>query len=86
MSISILESEDASTERKLIALDTIREQVDNIDFANSFVKVGGTTILLNILQSGEPELKVCAMYIIAEMCQNNPFCQQHFVDVQVKVL
>lgn len=83
--IAILESEDAETDRKLVAMNTIRDQIDNLDFANSFVKVGGTAILMNLLRNGEPELKINAIYIIAEMCQNNPFCQQHFVDMKVSL-
>uniref|UniRef100_A0A1A9W7J8 Fes1 domain-containing protein n=1 Tax=Glossina brevipalpis TaxID=37001 RepID=A0A1A9W7J8_9MUSC len=78
--ISILENKSTSNSEKSNALNLIRDYIDNIDFANSFVKLGGTNILIECLRSDDENVRVTAINIVAEMSQNNAFCQQHFLE------
>jgi len=81
--INILEDTSTSLSDKQNALNVVREYIDDIDFANNFVKVDGTKIILQYLKEKDSHLRVNAIYIVAEMSQNNPFCQKHFVDADV---
>ncbi|KAM7357834.1 hsp70-binding protein 1 isoform 2-T3 [Cochliomyia hominivorax] len=76
--IRILQDGSTSDEEKCDALDIIRDYIDNIDFANSFVKIEGADILINCAKHSSKLVCQSALSIIAEMSQNNPFCQQYF--------
>lgn len=77
-SIHILQNELSTEEEKCNALDLIREYIDNIDFANSFVKIEGADILINCIKQGNKPVCFSAIAIVAELSQNNTFCQQYF--------
>ncbi|CAD6996945.1 unnamed protein product [Ceratitis capitata] len=76
------EESNSEVADKVAALNIVRESVDDIDFANSFVKAGGSVYLIHSLSHSDSEIKCLAAYVIAEMSQNNPFCQQYFVDAK----
>ncbi|XP_022907166.1 hsp70-binding protein 1 [Onthophagus taurus] len=57
------------------AFETICDYVDNIDIANDFYKIGGFSIIRPCLESKHSELKLRAADLLAELCQNNIFCQ-----------
>ncbi|KAL9906491.1 hsp70-binding protein 1 isoform 1-T1 [Glossina fuscipes fuscipes] len=78
--ISVLEDNSTSNAQKSNALNLIRDHIDNIDFANSFVKLGGTNILIECLKSHDENVRIAAINIVAEMSQNNAFCQKHFLE------
>ncbi|XP_049318574.1 uncharacterized protein LOC105224904 isoform X4 [Bactrocera dorsalis] len=80
--ISILDDQESTVTDKVNALNIIRESIDDIDFANSFVKAGGSAYLIQNLNHTDCEIISLAAYIIAEMSQNNPVCQKHFVDAK----
>ncbi|XP_013107171.2 uncharacterized protein LOC106086894 [Stomoxys calcitrans] len=84
--LHILDDPATTTEDKIEALDVIRDYIDNIDFANNFVKIGGTRVLIDCLKDDNDMLKINAINVLAELSQNNPFCQQHFLDVNVMEL
>ncbi|KAH8239241.1 hypothetical protein KR032_002279, partial [Drosophila birchii] len=75
----ILNSDEASADDKLESLEVIRSHIDDIDNANSLVKLGGTTTLLRYVKDSEKELRVAALNTVAEMAQNNTFCQNAFI-------
>lgn len=81
--IEILESDNSTNDEKLDALDVIREYVDNIDFANNFIKIGGSTIIISCLDSDNAEIRASSANLIAELTQNNPFCQRHFTEKDI---
>lgn len=78
--IQILEDPATSDDDKVDALDVVRDYIDNMDFANSFVKLGGTDILIKCIKSDVVALRTNAIKVLAEMSQNNVYCQQHFVE------
>ncbi|XP_055837194.1 uncharacterized protein LOC129905677 [Episyrphus balteatus] len=78
--ICILEMSDSSTEQRIQALNTVRDIADHIDFANNFIQVGGSKVIFESLRSSDSKLRECAAYTIAELSQNNPFCQKHFLE------
>lgn len=79
--IALLEQEDGPTNsEKSQALALIRDYVCNLDFANSFLKLGGSNILLKLTQHKSSELRNCALQTIAEIAQNNTFAQKHFCE------
>lgn len=80
--IYILEDQESTVVNKVNALNIIRESINDIDFANSFVKAGGSVYLVQNLTHTDCKISSLTAYIIAEMSQNNPFCQKHFVDAK----
>ncbi|KAH8379020.1 hypothetical protein KR009_002734, partial [Drosophila setifemur] len=77
----ILGSEETSLDDRLASLEVIRSHIDDLDNANSLVKLGGTTTLLRYIKDGlDQRLRVSALNTIAEMGQNNEFCQDAFVN------
>ncbi|XP_073812283.1 uncharacterized protein [Musca autumnalis] len=84
--IQILEDSSSTDDDKIDALDVIRDYIDNIDFANSFVKLGGTDILIKCIKSDVTPLRTNAIKVLAEMSQNNVFCQNHFIENKIVAL
>ncbi|XP_037927694.1 hsp70 nucleotide exchange factor fes1 [Teleopsis dalmanni] len=82
-SVKVLSEPSANNSEKLDALAFIRDNADNIDFANAFAKTGGTKVLIECIEAEDTEISSNAIYIVGEMAQNNPFCQQHFIDARV---
>lgn len=79
----ILKSHSTSLDQKLDSLDLIRDKIDDIDLANSFVKTGGIIILLQYIRSPDYNLRPQSIYIVAEMAQNNEFCQNYFYNERI---
>lgn len=70
-----LRADDDSTEYEN-ALDRVSDLVDNIDIANDFYKIGGFAIFLPCLNSSHSNIRWRTANIVAELAQNNPFCQE----------
>ena len=51
----------------------------NIDMAVNFHKIGGFSCLKSCLNCPHPSLRSGASHLIAEISQNNPYCQEKFV-------
>ncbi|XP_076244379.1 hsp70-binding protein 1 isoform X2 [Calliopsis andreniformis] len=62
------------------ALERIADYVDNIDIANDFYKIGGFAIFGPCLNSPHSSIRWRAADVIAELAQNNPFCQERFLE------
>lgn len=62
------------------ALEQISDYVDNMDIANDFYKIGGFAIFGPCLNSPHSSIRWRAADVIAELAQNNPFCQDRFVE------
>lgn len=61
------------------ALETITDTVDNVDLANDFHKIGGFDVFLPCLTSSHTSLQWRAAELIAELTQNNPYCQSRIL-------
>ncbi|XP_045469373.1 hsp70-binding protein 1 [Harmonia axyridis] len=64
----------------LDAFETIMEYIDNIDIANDFHKIGGFVILKPCLNCKNDKIRSAVCGLIAELCQNNPYCQKIIID------
>ena len=72
--IKILNS-GAGDEEKEEVLDQLEDWLGNIDMAVNFHKVGGFSCLRKCLASSSPGVRAGACNLIAEISQNNPYCQ-----------
>ncbi|XP_017003515.2 uncharacterized protein [Drosophila takahashii] len=80
----ILNSEEASTDDQIESFDVIRSHIDDIDNAISLVKLGGTTTLLRYITSdADSEVRALALNTVAEVGQNNVFCQNALVEDKI---
>ena len=65
---------------QLEAFDCIEDWVGQIDIANNFHQLGGFVALdLCIRKSPHNPIVAGACHIVAELSQNNPYCQENFV-------
>ncbi|XP_041972442.1 hsp70-binding protein 1-like [Aricia agestis] len=58
-----------------VAFTNLLEYIDDIDIANDFYKMGGFSIFPICYGSENEEVRSRANQTLAELCQNNPFCQ-----------
>ncbi|XP_058448396.1 hsp70-binding protein 1 [Malaya genurostris] len=74
---------EGAEEDKPEAIEIIIDFVQDIDAANDFLKVGGSSIIQPGLES--PNTAVCTgiLRLIAELTQNNPYCQQRLLEANV---
>lgn len=77
--IKILNSDTADLEDKEDVLDKLEDWLGNIDMAVNFHKIGGFSCLKSCLNCPHPSLRSGASHLIAEISQNNPYCQEKFV-------
>lgn len=82
-SIRVLQSEKATEEEQLEAIENIVEQVDSIDISNDFCKIGGIEAIQPCLSSPYAMVRSAIARLIAEVAQHNPFSQKHLLDANV---
>ncbi|KAH8406342.1 hypothetical protein KR215_011460, partial [Drosophila sulfurigaster] len=75
-----LNNDSISTGEKLVCLKIIRDDIRDFDTANSFVKLGYITTLLSYIRTPNRDLRPLSIYIVAELAQNNEFCQNYFLN------
>ncbi|XP_034952564.1 hsp70-binding protein 1 [Chelonus insularis] len=75
-----LRSEDDATEYET-ALECIASYVDSMDVAVDFYKIGGFGILGACLNSPHDSIRWKAADVIAELTQNNPYCQDKILQM-----
>lgn len=62
------------------AIETISDFCDNADIANDFYKIGGFSIFGPCLNSPHSGIRWRIANLIAELSQNNPFCQEKVLE------
>ncbi len=76
---NVVSNPDAeSLEPQLEAFECIEDWVGQVDMANNFHKLGGFTALRLCLDSPHDEVVSGACHVVAELAQNNPYCQENF--------
>lgn len=81
--MKILIEGQASADEQKQALENVTDFIENIDTANDFYKIGGFCILLPGLESEHEGVRLGTAELIGELAQNNPFCQQHLLELNV---
>lgn len=86
---AVLTADDADESAQLDALECLIDYVDSMDTANDFCKIGGLDILLPLLRcptTGDQRpvrsatVRLQGAALVAELAQNNPFCQQQLLE------
>ena len=70
---------DASDDEKEEVLELLEDWLGNIDMAVNFHKIGGFSSLRKCLNSSSSCIRSGACHLIAEISQNNPYCQEKFL-------
>lgn len=90
ISLEVLTNPESTEDNQTAAIDYLLDYVDNIDTANDFCKIGGLEKILSILDPTQPHdtVKSRIASLIAELAQNNPYCQAklHEMDVLSKLI
>ncbi|XP_026818948.1 uncharacterized protein LOC113557572 [Rhopalosiphum maidis] len=79
-SINILFDNKKQVEELEFAFDVIEQFIDNIDYANDFVKLGGFYIFLPCFRSEHPSVRIRTCEFIFKLVQNNQYCQNKFME------
>lgn len=79
----VIGSESHTEEMKVNAMETILNYIDDIDTAIDFCKIGGLFVLIPCLSSEHSKIRNMSALIIAELTQNNPYCQKQLLDLDV---
>jgi len=77
--IKILMSDSTDLDEKEETLDSLEDWLGNIDMAMNFHKIGGFSCLKKSLISPHPSLRTGSAHLIAEISQNNEYCQDKFI-------
>lgn len=80
----IVEKEQANeqAENVIDLLEAVSELCENIDVACDMHKVGGFTLIIQLLDSSlDAEIQAWAATVIGSCCQNNPYCQEKIFEV-----
>ncbi|XP_012525261.1 hsp70-binding protein 1 [Monomorium pharaonis] len=80
--VNNLRADDDSSEYESV-LERMADFVDNIDIANDFYKIGGFSVFQSCLNSSHSSIRWRIADIIAELAQNNPFCQDKLLEAGV---
>ncbi|KAF4519236.1 hypothetical protein B566_EDAN009797 [Ephemera danica] len=84
--IQILKEQQNDVETYERALDNLCDYVDNADVSNDFHKIGGFTVFPSLLHSEHRTLRSKSANLLAELTQNNPYCQERALDLQPALL
>lgn len=76
-------SDSASVDEKLDALETVLNYIDDIDTACDFCKIGGLFVLSGCLSSPHTQIRCKAALLVAELAQNNPYCQKALLEADI---
>lgn len=77
--IKVLLDSGNELEDKEETLDRLEDWLGNIDMAINFHKIGGFPALWQCLTSEHPTLRSGSAHLVAEISQNNPYCQDKFL-------
>lgn len=66
-----------------IAIEVTNEIILSVDNSNDFFKIGGFNQLLPLLACKDAGVVAAAAELVADLCQNNEFCQSKMLDFNV---
>ncbi|XP_072128184.1 hsp70-binding protein 1 isoform X2 [Mobula birostris] len=76
------EDDTGDDERRWNALDTVADLCENLDNAGDFCKLAGMQLVVsNFLECSDPELRWRTAHLIGTCSQNNPFVQEHVLNL-----
>ncbi|XP_067928933.1 hsp70-binding protein 1-like [Watersipora subatra] len=73
-------SSESSKENLCDALEELSDWCEDIDMACDFHKVGGFIIFTTLLRHEDDGVKSKCAELIANLCQNNPYCQEKLLE------
>lgn len=81
--MKVLMERDKSKDEQVRALETVQDYIEDIDTANDFYKINGFCIIQPCLDSPHKEVRGETANLIGTLAQNNPFCQQHLMELNI---
>merc|ERR1712012_1223512 len=78
--IRVLMDGGADLETKEEVLDCLEDWLGTIDMACNFHKIGGFVAIQQCLDSPHASLRSGGAHLVGEIGQNNPYCQQRFLE------
>lgn len=81
--VKTLVDENSCEDDQVQALEVVTNFVADIDTANDFFKIGGFCIIMPCLNSSYSVVRSETAMLVGELAQNNPFCQNRLLDLQI---
>jgi hsp70-interacting protein len=76
----VIQQQNESLERKIEAMETLRDWCEDLNFAIDFHKINGYALLSKMLNHSNAELRALTCDLIGTCAQNNPYCQETLLD------
>jgi hsp70-interacting protein len=70
-------------EKKLEALETLKDWCEDINFAIDFHKLNGYKLLPDLLNDSNSDIRALACELIGTCAQNNPYCQETLLSTKI---
>uniref|UniRef100_A0A182JEQ4 Nucleotide exchange factor Fes1 domain-containing protein n=1 Tax=Anopheles atroparvus TaxID=41427 RepID=A0A182JEQ4_ANOAO len=81
--MKVLLDKESDDETKAESMEIVIDFVQDMDTANDFFKVGGFVIIKPGLESSSADVRTGTLRLVGELAQNNPFCQQHLLELNI---
>lgn len=81
--MKVLQDDQETPERRVEALETLRDWCEDLNFAIDFHKLDGYKLLPVLLNDSNEELRALTCELIGCCAQNNPYCQQTLLDAKI---
>jgi len=81
--MKVLSDEKENLDRKLEALDTLKEWCEDLNFAIDFEKLNGYSSIVSLLDHESSEVRALCCDIVGTCAQNNPYCQKSLLEFKI---
>lgn len=80
--IKVSENEEESEERRIEAMETLRDWCEDMNFAIDFHKINGYNLISKLLNDNNSEIRALTCELVGTLAQNNPYCQETLINAK----
>lgn len=77
--MKVAENEEETDERRIEAMETLRDWCEDINFAIDFHKINGYNLISKLLNDKNAEIRALTCELVGTLAQNNPYCQETLI-------
>ncbi|RNA05940.1 Hsp70-binding 1 [Brachionus plicatilis] len=78
--IKVSENEEETEERRIEALETLRDWCEDLNFAIDFHKINSYNLINQLLNDKITEIRALTCELVGTLAQNNPYCQETLIN------
>lgn len=81
--IDCLKNQNETEERRLEALETLRDWCEDINFSIDYHKMNGYGLLFDLMNDKNEEVRALACDFVGTLAQNNEYCQESLLRMEI---